>query len=166
MNIFWEVRTSLKEALILFSYSVAWMPVQILNLPKCDRVCKDGQLGGRGRKLMDHSTRSVFDFQATLQLWSLVLTSQFMDKFSLWKATCVSSGVFCSRKRIFFCDVFQTETLKLNDIFIVFQISPIQYSYWKISQWINTSQIKLAGFLSFFFLPFIHSFLWNVTSFK
>lgn len=100
---------------------------------------------------MDHSTRSVFDFQATLQLWSLVLTSQFMDKFSLWKTTCVSSGVFCSRKRIFFSDVFQTETLKLNDIFIVFQISPIQYSYWKISQWINTSQIKLAGFLSFFF---------------
>lgn len=44
------------------------MSIQIPNLPKCDRVCKDGQLGGRGRKLMDHDTSSLFDFQTTMQL--------------------------------------------------------------------------------------------------
>lgn len=58
---------SLKQAVTFFFFSSVDAHV-VLNLLKCDRVCKDGQLGGRGRKLMDHDSRSVFDFQITLQL--------------------------------------------------------------------------------------------------
>lgn len=31
-------------------FSVVWMSIQKLNLPKCGGICKAGQLGGRGRK--------------------------------------------------------------------------------------------------------------------
>lgn len=119
INIFWEVRMSLKWALTIF-FSVVWMSIQILNLPKWDRVCKAGWLEGRGEKLMNHNTRSVFDFQITLQLQSLVLTSQIKEKLSLWKITCVSTGVFLFKEKDHFWWHFSKRNFEIKINFYCF----------------------------------------------